>query len=145
MKRPTIYNARRYFEEVKDGEEMPSFDITVTRTHIIKYVGAGGDFQPIHHDEEFARAVGLPSIFANGLMHGGMLSRVVTDWAGDGVLKRYKLRFVGIVWPGDTITFSGTVQKKYQDNGNNFVDCVLTIVNQKQETVLSGEATVWLP
>ncbi len=71
--------AKRYYEDVAENEELPSFEITVSRTHIIKYVGAGGDFQMIHHDEEYAKKTGLPSIFANGLMHGGMLARVVTD------------------------------------------------------------------
>ncbi len=138
-------SAKKYFEDIKEGETLPSFGITITRTHIIKYVGAGGDFQPIHHDEEFAKAVGLPSIFANGLMHGGMLTRVVTDWAGDGVMKRYKLRFSGIVWPKDTLTFMGSVLKKYQDRGENLVDCMLVVQNQNREHVIDGEATVSLP
>lgn len=97
--------ALKRFENVRENEALPSFDLKVTRTHIIKYVGAGGDFQPIHHDEAFAVSSGLPSIFANGLMHGGMLAKVVTDWAGYGVLKQYKIRFTGIVWPGDTLFF----------------------------------------
>ncbi|MBA2882983.1 acyl dehydratase [Desulfosalsimonas propionicica] len=138
-------NAQRYFEDVKDSETLPSFEIIISRTHIIKYVGAGGDFQPIHHDEEFAKSIGLPSIFANGLMHGGMLTRVITDWAGDGVIKRYKLRFTGIVWPKDTLTFLGNVRKKYQENGENLVDCTLMVKNQKGENTIEGEATVSLP
>ena len=80
--------AKLYFEDVKGDETLPSFQLTVTRTHIVKYIGAGGDFFPIHHDEEFAKSVGLPSVFANGLMHGGMLTRVLTDWAGDGRVGR---------------------------------------------------------
>jgi acyl dehydratase len=134
-----------YFEDVKEDEALPSFDITVTRTHIIKYAGASGDFQPIHHDEEFAKSVGLPSIFAMGLMHGGFLTRVVTDWAGDGKIKRYKVRFKAIVWPKDTLTCKGHVVSKYQKNGENLVDCRLFVVNQKGENAIEGESTVSLP
>jgi acyl dehydratase len=111
----------------------------------VKYAGAGGDFNPMHHDEELAKAVGLPSVFAMGLMHGGMLARVVTDWAGDGCVKRYKIKFVGMVWPHDVLTFSGSVARKYQDNQANLVDCQLSVVNQKGETNIAGEATVTLP
>jgi len=39
------------------------------------------------------------AIFAMGMMPVGMLSRVVTDWAGDGRVKRFKVRFLGLVWP----------------------------------------------
>ena len=42
-------DAKRYFEDVKEDEVLPSFEITVTRTHIAKYAGAGGDFFPVHH------------------------------------------------------------------------------------------------
>lgn len=137
--------AKLYFEDVKGDETLPSFQLTVTRTHIVKYIGAGGDFFPIHHDEEFAKSVGLPSVFANGLMHGGMLTRVLTDWAGDGRVGRYKIRFASMVWPGDTLTFAGHVVKKYQQDGENLVDCELSVVNQKGESAITGEATVMLP
>ena len=133
-----------YFEDVKENEALPSFDITVTRTHIIKYAGASGDFQPIHHDEEFAKSVGLPSVFAMGLMHGGFLTRVVTDWAGDGKIKRYKVRFKAIVWPNDTLTCKGYVERKYQEDGENLVDCRLLVVNQNGENAIEGESTVSL-
>jgi acyl dehydratase len=138
-------NAKRFYEEVTEGEELSSFEISISRTHIIKYVGAGGDFQQIHHDEEYAKSIGLPSVFANGLMHGGMLARVVTDWAGDAVIKQYRLRFKTIVWPNDTLTFKGQVLKKYKEAENHLVDCSLSVVNQKGESAIEGEATVSLP
>jgi acyl dehydratase len=138
-------NAKRYFEDVKENEILPSFEITITRTHIVKYAGASGDFFPVHHDEEYAKSVGLPSIFAMGPMQAGMLSRIVTDWAGDGTVKRYKFRLAEMVWPMDTITFRGQVARKYSQGGESLVDCRLSAVNQKEETVVDGEATVRLP
>jgi acyl dehydratase len=136
---------KKYFEDVTDNEELPSFDVTVNRTHFVKYAGAGGDFNPIHHDEEFATSVGLPSVFAMGLMHGGFLTRVVTDWAGDGNVRRYKIRFASQVWPKDTLTFKGKVVKKYTENGKSLVDCELFVVNQHGQNAIIGEATVSLP
>jgi acyl dehydratase len=138
-------NAKRFYDDVTEGENLSPFEISISRTHIIKYVGAGGDFQPIHHDEEYAKAAGLPSIFANGLMHGGMLARVVTDWAGDAVIKRYRLRFQSIVWPNDTLVFKGKVEKKYIKAEEHLVDCSLSVVNQNGDHAILGEATVSLP
>ena len=80
-----------------------------------------------------------------GLMHGGFLTRVVTDWAGDGKIKRYKVRFKAIVWPKDTLTCKGHVVSKYQKNGENLVDCRLFVVNQNGENAIEGETTVSLP
>ncbi|MBN2283805.1 MAG: MaoC family dehydratase N-terminal domain-containing protein [Deltaproteobacteria bacterium] len=137
--------SKLYYEDVAGDDILPSFQITVTRTHIVKYAGAGGDFFPVHHDEEFAKAVGLPSVFAMGLMHGGMLTRVVTDWAGDGRVRRYKIRFATMVWPGDTLTFAGHVVGKYEQDGAHLVDCELSVVNQNGEKAITGEATVKLP
>jgi acyl dehydratase len=139
-----MIKAKQNYDTVKENDELTPFDLTVTRTHIVKYAGAGGDFTPIHHDEEFAKAIGLPSIFAMGLMHGGMLARLVTDWAGDGRVKRYKLRFATMVWPKDTLTFKGNVVRKFQENGQNMVECKLAVVNQKGETAIEGSADVSL-
>ncbi len=136
---------KKYFEDVKDDEELPSFNLTVTRTHIVMYAGAGGDFNPVHHDEEFAKMVGLPSVFAMGLMHGGMLARLVTDWAGDGKVRRYNVEFRAQVFPKDTITFKGKVKEKRQQDGNNLVDLDLLVVTQKGQNAIEGHATVALP
>jgi acyl dehydratase len=138
-------DVKKYFEDVTDGEEMPTIEVTVSRTHIVKYAGAGGDFNPIHHDEELAKSIGLPSVFAMGLMHGGFLTRVVTDWAGDGAVRRYKIRFSAQVWPKDTLTLKGAVTKKYSDGERNLVDCELFVVNQHGQNAIVGEATVSLP
>lgn len=130
------------FEDLKQGDPLPSFEVTVTRTHIVKFAGAGGDFNPIHHDEELAKALGLPSIFAMGLMHGGYLSKIITDWAGPDSVRRYKVRFKAMVWPGDTITCRGEVARTWHEDGQNLAECHLEVVNQNGETAIQGEAVV---
>lgn len=137
--------ATLFFEDVDEKDRLDSFRVTITRTHIVKMAGAGGDFNPLHCDEEFARSVGLPSVFAMGLMHAGFLSRVLTDWAGDGVVKRFRTQFRGMVWPHETITCAGSVVRKYRDGGEHLVDCQLVVVNQEGESKIIGDATVLLP
>jgi acyl dehydratase len=134
-----------YYDDVAEGDESPELSLEVTRTLIVKYAGAGGDFNPIHHDEAFATAIGLPSVFAMGLMQGGYLARTLTDWVGVGNIRLYKIRFTGQVWPGETITCRGKVTRKYERDGEKLIDCELSVVNASGESKIDGTATVALP
>lgn len=115
----------------------------LTRTQIVMYAGASGDFNPIHHDETFAtKAAGYPSVFAHGMLTMGMTGRLLTDWLGDGVLREYGVRFVKQVWPGDSLTAKGTVTAIAAD-GMVAIDVVTT--NQRGEPVVAGSARAMLP
>ncbi|MGW4205828.1 MaoC/PaaZ C-terminal domain-containing protein [Streptomyces sp. NPDC004726] len=81
----------------------------MTRTDYVKYQGASGDFHPLHHDEVYARSVGFPSVFSVGMLQAGMLATYVTDWIGVERIRRFKVRFVDQMWPGDELTCSATV------------------------------------
>ena len=90
------------------GDTMPEFSFgPVTRTDIVRYAGAGGDFNVIHHDDEFARAAGLPGVFSMGLLQGGVLAQRLARWVGPHNVRRLRMRFTGQVWPGDVVTISG--------------------------------------
>jgi len=92
------------------GEAMPESTAgPLTRTDIVRYAGAGGDLNPIHHDEPLAQAAGFPTVFGMGMLHAGMLGVRLARWVGPDNLKTYKVRFVGQVWPGDVLTFTGAV------------------------------------
>lgn len=109
----------------------------INRTHIVKYAGASGDFNPIHHDEVFAKEVaGYPSVFAHGMLSMGLTGRALTDWVGPLGLKRYGVRFTRQVWPGDTLTAKFEVTKV--EDGLATIKVVT--VNQNGETVIEGEA-----
>lgn len=75
----------------------------ITRTDIVRFAGAGGDFNPVHHDEEFARAAGFPSVFAMGMLTAGLLGDFVASWLGLANVGRFAVRFASPVWPGDTL------------------------------------------
>jgi 3-hydroxybutyryl-CoA dehydratase len=79
----------------------------LTRTDIVRFAGAGGDFNPLHHDEEYARAAGFPTVFAMGQMQAGMLSKLATDRLGLANVRSYKVRFRAKVWPGDVLILRG--------------------------------------
>ena len=88
----------------------------VSRTDLVRYAGASGDFNPLHHDEPFARAAGLPGVMAHGMFSAGLLGSFLLAWIGERPIRRYKMRFLSPVWPGDilhaggeVVSFSGTV------------------------------------
>lgn len=80
----------------------------VTRTQIVRFAGAAGDFNPMHHDEEFARAAGEPSVFAMGQLTAAILGERVAEELGDEAVTGYGVRFRDKVRPGDVLVLRGT-------------------------------------
>jgi acyl dehydratase len=135
-----------HFEDVNEGDEAPEWKLeNVNRTHFVRYAGASGDFNPMHHDETLATKAGFPSVFGHGMFTAGVLSHYVTDWVGVGNLRTYRVRFSKQLWPGDTLTFKGKVTRKYKENGENRIDTELSVTNHKGEPIISGSATAALP
>lgn len=124
------------------GAVLPEWIVEgLTRTHFVRYAGASGDFNPIHHDEVVAQGLGYPSVFGPGMLTAGLLAHYLTDQVGVGCLRRYRVRFTGQVWPGDTLTFRGSVTGAYEEDGEGRVDLELAVVNQEGTVVVSGAAT----
>ena len=87
------------------GQEAPPRTFApFTRIDFVKYQGASGDFHPLHHDETYAHSVGFPSVFSVGMLQAGLLATYVTDWLGVEGIRRFKVRFVEQMWPGDELT-----------------------------------------
>jgi acyl dehydratase len=114
----------------------------LTRTQIVQYAGASGDYNPIHTDEVFATQVaGYPTVFAHGMLTMGMTGMMLTNYVGDGRLTYYGVRFVRQVWPGNSLTATATVTAVREEDGQSLVDLDITTTNENGETVLSGQAT----
>jgi acyl dehydratase len=114
----------------------------LTRTQIVMYAGASGDYNPLHSDEVYTKEVGgYPSIFAHGMLSMGATGRLLTDWFGPDRLVRFAVRFVNQVWPGDTLTATATVEAIREEDGVHLVDVMVTTVNQDGKPVVTGTAT----
>ena len=114
----------------------------LSRTQIVQYAGASGDYNPLHHDEVYTTKVaGYPSIFAHGMLTMGLTGKVVTDYIGDGTLTKFGVRFTNQVWPGDTLDATATVKAIREDGGQHYVDLALSTVNQDGKEVMAGTAT----
>jgi acyl dehydratase len=116
----------------------------LSRTDFVRYQGASGDFNPIHHDEAFARAAGFPTVFSVGMLQAGYLATYVTDIFGPKNVRRFQVQFREQVWPDDVLTCSGTiVGVRAGDQGREkVVDLDLRVATQKGATAIVGSASV---
>ena len=106
----------------------------LSRTQIVMYAGASGDYNPVHTDEKFTKEVaGYPSVFAHGMLTMGMTGRMLTNYVGDGRLTKYGVRFTSQVWPGDTLNSTATVV----DGTDGIVNLNVETTNQDGAVVLS--------
>ena len=109
----------------------------LSRTQIVMYAGASGDYNPVHTDEKFTKEIaGYPSVFAHGMLTMGMTGRMLTNYVGDGRLTKYGVRFTSQVWPGDTLNSTATVV----DVTEGIVNLSVETTNQDGVMVLSGYA-----
>ena len=94
------------------GAKIPELHVTPDKYLTLRYAGASGDFNPIHIDEEFARAVGLPGRILHGLWTMAQVARSLTDAAGGpDRLERLSVQFRGMGKLGEEIVVTGTVRE----------------------------------
>ena len=134
----------RYFEDVREGAELPPLSKEISTTQMMMYGAATWDFMRIHYDADYARQRGFPGPFVDGQMLGAFLAQLAVDWAGDpGALKRLSLRYRSFVFPGDTVICKGKVTHKSTDSADTLVECELVAENQHGD-VVAGPATALL-
>ena len=101
------------FEDVSVGDQIPGESRTIDQMQLIQYAGASGDFNPLHWQEEFAAKVSpTGGIIAHGMYNAGLMSKVVTQWAGaPEKVKRIKTSFRAPCPLNATLTFGGEVKE----------------------------------
>jgi acyl dehydratase len=130
------------FDSVNVGAEAPVVSHKLTRTDLVKYAGASGDFNPMHSDEFAAKAAGLPSVFGHGMFSMGFLGRAITDWAGAGNLLNYRVRFTKQTWPNEKLSTKIVVTGKEKTAQGNVISADVSLVNENGEVKLSGSTKV---
>jgi acyl dehydratase len=124
------------------GEQIAELRVTPDKYLPHRYAGASGDFNPIHIDPEFAKAVGLPNTILHGLYMMGLVARAASETAGGdpGSLKRLSVQFRGMGAPETEIVVSGTVESV--EKGRATIDVVAA--QGDNETIRNAEAEVEL-
>jgi acyl dehydratase len=128
------------------GTDLPELQYgPVSRATLALYAGASGDHNPIHIDLDFAKKSGLPDVFAQGMLSFGVLSRVVTQWAGGAQLREFGARFVSITQVHDLLTCTGKVIERFDQDGERRARIELIATAQDGRQTLLGQAVVALP
>jgi hydroxyacyl-ACP dehydratase HTD2-like protein with hotdog domain len=135
-----------FFEDVTPGDELPELTVTVDETQMFFFSAATYNGHRIHYDKDWARdKEGYDDILVQGPLQAALLARAITDWIGGrGRVVEYSVQNRGVAFPGQPLTFGGTVTGKRVDAGRGLVD--LDIAGRRESDVLMpGTATVELP
>ena len=115
----------------------------LTRTQIVQYAGASGDFNPLHTDEPFATEIaGYPSTFAHGMLGMALTGKLLTKLFDNITIKKFGVRFQNIIWPGDTLTTKIVIDKIESNAESRFIELSIHTSNQEDKIVLSGSASI---
>lgn len=135
------------WEDLAEGTEVPEPLVfgPLTRTDFVRYQGASGDMNPIHHDEPFARAAGYPAVLGVGMFPAGVLDAWAARWLGAENVRRTRIRWKDSVWPGDVLACSGKVARRYEEGGERRVDVELACAKQGGGVVIQSWMTFVVP
>lgn len=135
-----------FWSELEEGASLPTLTKPpVTTRQLMKYGAASNDYYEIHYDLEFAQSTGLKTVILHGMLKMAFIGEFIQSWAGDGFIRKVKVSYRGMDFPGDVITINGTIKRKYEDAGDKLVDIDVVVENQRGEKNTPGTVTVALP
>jgi acyl dehydratase len=117
----------------------------VTMTDIVRYQGASGDLNPIHHDDEFARAAGFPAAIGVGMLGAGWLAAYCTEHLGEETVRRFRTRFSAVVYRGDRLTASAEVIRRFRQDAESRVELSIRLRKDDGSVVIDGTAEFAVP
>jgi acyl dehydratase len=130
------------YDDVTVGDALPALTTKpVSRTTLALFAGASGDHNPIHIDIDFAKAAGMPDVFAHGMLGMAYLGRLLTGWVPQTAIREFSTRFVSITQIHAVITCTGTVVEKLESNR---VRVDIQAADQHGDVKLAGQAIVEL-
>ena len=135
-----------YFDDVQEGQELPSLNKKPEREQLVKYAAGSGDFNPLHYDDEFAKNQGVPGVIAHGRFKYASLGQLVSDWMGyQGRIKKISCQYRGMDFLDQPFTCKGLVKRKYEEDGQKLVELEVWTENGEGQKTTPGTAIVALP
>ena len=135
-----------YFEDVKEGDEIPSLKKNCSTQQLVQWAAASGDFYQIHYDKDFAQGTGLKGLIVHGALKNAFLGQLLHDWAGEkGQVRRFGCAYRGMDEPNQDILCKGVITKKHRDGGKNIVELDIWTENPDGKKTSPGQAIVTLP
>lgn len=139
-------NAGLYFEDVREGEELPPLLKQPDLVQVVKWSGATWTFVPIFYDRDLAQSRGLPDSLIPGPMKLAYLTLLLQHWAGPSALVRaLRTSYRRPDTPKQPISCRGTVTRTALENGRGVVELEVWAENYRGERTVAGAATLELP
>ncbi|PBC56397.1 MaoC/PaaZ C-terminal domain-containing protein [Rhodococcus sp. ACPA1] len=127
--------------ELTLGQQLPDRVFgPVTMTDIVRYQGASGDMNPMHHDDELARSAGFPAAFSVGMLGAGWLAGYCTEHFGEDTVRRFRTRFTSVVYRGDELVASAAVARLFERDGEELVELAIALRKSNGSVVVEGAA-----
>lgn len=136
------------WDEVAEGTEIPPYTFDLTYKTMMLAASATRDYNPLHHDPEYARQSGVPTIFINVMTYQALFGRLLGNWLlPNGKLRSLSLKMLEPNMPGDVLTVRGTVTGKGEDHETGYgqAKCDLWIENARIGRTTVASAVVALP
>ena len=136
------------FDDITIGHSFGGPTVDITREMIKEFAMASFDNNPLHWDDDFmsntvfANGKKFNSIIGHGLMSYSFMARAMTDWLwpDNGDHRRLETRFRNPVYPGDTLRVAVEVRDKRETRKGKWLDCFVTVTNQNDQIVSTGDA-----
>lgn len=131
------------FDSLEIGDEIPRIEKPpISRAALALFAGASGDHNPMHIDIDYAKAAGMPDVFAHGMLSMAYLGQLLTNWVPQSAIRSFGVRFSAITRVGDELTCRGVISRKFRKDGEDLVLLDIEAVDQDGECKLKGEAVV---
>jgi len=126
---------------VQPGQTFPPRKFgPISMTDVVRYQGASGDLNPMHHDDEMARAAGYPASFSVGMLGAGYLAAYCTELFGVRTVRRFRTRFRKVVYRGEVLTARAVVRGIRRSGDTACVELGLELVDSTGAVVVDGSA-----
>ncbi len=147
MSTETTVQVKVFYEDVEVGSELPPLvNAPISHTQLVRYAGASGDFNPLHTDPQIGIDMGLGGTIAHGMLIMGFLGHFVSDYlGGPSALRRFGVRFQSMTRDDNVITCTGVITKKYEQDGQHFIEANVSAKDEQGDTKASGSFSAVLP
>jgi acyl dehydratase len=136
-----------FYEDVDEGDEIPSLLKRPSTRQLVKWAGAVEDFYEGHYDKDFALTHGLAGVIVHGMLVVAFLAQMLTDWIGsEGTLRKLSCTYRKLLLVNEDIVCRGEITKKIVDEGGkHHLECEVWAENPKAEKAIEGTALLEVP
>jgi hypothetical protein len=131
------------FFQLSEGDPLPTLLKSPNYDQLVAWAGASRDRFAIHLNPDVAHEAGLPGVIVHGALKASFMAQLLVEWAGaNGTLRELDVEYRGIDQPGQLLTITGTVRRKWVEGARRYIECDVWIENDLGDRTTRGRALV---